>query len=115
MPFLTKNFNVDQGATLEFSIVWKDANGALIDLTGYSAKMQARDKAGGKILCFTLTQTDGIAINGPQGKFTVTITPERTNRLVYPKSHYDILLTSPSGKKTRILEGTLTLSRSVTV
>lgn len=116
MPFVTKNFNIDQGATFTFDIVWKDSNNAVIDLTGYSAKMQARDQAGGKQLCFTLTHTDGISINGPEGKVTVTISAERTNKLVYPKSYYDILLTAPDNiTKTRILEGTLSLNRAVTV
>lgn len=115
MPFVTKNFNIDEGATFTFSIVWKDSSEAPINITGYSAKMQARDKAGGKQLCFTLTHTDGIAIDGPNGKVSVTITPERTSKLIFPKSYYDILLTSPSGTKTRILEGTLTLSKAVTV
>lgn len=116
MPFVTKNFNVDQGATMTFDVVWKDSNNQVIDLTGYAAKMQARNEAGGKQLCFTLTHTDGISINGPEGKITVTISAERTNKLISPKSYYDILLTAPDGiTKTRILEGTLTLNRAVTV
>jgi len=45
MPFLTKNFNVDEGATLTFTIFWKDPNDVPINITGYTAKMQARDKA----------------------------------------------------------------------
>jgi hypothetical protein len=116
MPFVTKNFSVDQGATYTFDVVWNDSNGQPINLTGYSAKMQVRDQAGGKQLAFTLTHVDGIAINGPLGKITVTISAERTNKLIYPKSFYDILLTAPDSiTKTRILEGTLTLSRAVTV
>lgn len=116
MPFVTKNFTVDQGATFTFDIIWKDSNDQVIDLTGYSAKMQVRDQAGGKQLAFTLTHTDGIAINGPLGKLVVTISAERTNKMIYPKSYYDILLTAPDNvTKTRILEGTLTLNRAVTV
>ena len=92
MPFVTKNFSVDQGATYTFDVVWNDSAGQPINLTGYSAKMQVRDQAGGKQLAFTLTHTDGISINGPLGKITVTISADRTNKLIYPKSFYDILL-----------------------
>lgn len=116
MPFVTKNFVIDQGATHTFDIIWKDSNDQVIDLTGYSAKMQVRDQAGGKQLAFTLTHVDGITINGPLGKLTITINADRTNKLIYPKSYYDILLTAPDGvTKTRILEGTFTLNRAVTV
>jgi hypothetical protein len=116
MPFLTKNFNVDEGATLNFTIFWKDPNDVPINITGYTAKMQARDKQGGKILCFTLTHIDGISINGPLGRISVTVSAERTTKLVYPKSFYDLVLTAPDGvTKTRILEGTLSVSKAVTV
>jgi hypothetical protein len=116
MPFLTKNFNVDEGATTKFTIFWKNPTGNPIDITGYSAKMQARDKQGGKILCFTLTSTDGIVIDGISGKISVTISAPRSSKLVYPKSFYDLVLTAPDQiTKTRILEGTLSISKAVTV
>lgn len=115
MSFITKNFNVDQGSTFTFSIIWKDGSDAPIDVTGYSAKMQARDSQGGKILAFTLTHTDGIVVGGSNGTISVTISPDRTNKLIFPKTFYDILITSPSGVKTRILEGVITPNRAVTV
>ena len=57
MPFVTKNFSVDQGATYTFDVVWNDSAGQPINLTGYSAKMQVRDTKGGSKLSFTLTST----------------------------------------------------------
>jgi hypothetical protein len=111
-----KNFEVDQNATFTFTIEYKDNNGNAIDLTGASAKMQIRDTKGGSKLAVTLTSpAGGITIDGPEGTLTVKITPTQTNKLFYPKSSYDIMVVDTNGNKIKLLEGFMTLSRSVTV
>ena len=111
-----KNFEVDQNATFTFIVEYKDNNGLPIDLTGSTAKMQVRDTKGGAKLAFTLTTpAGGITIDGPNGKLTIKMTPTQTNKLFYPKSSYDIMLTDTNTNKIKILEGFLTLSRSVTI
>jgi hypothetical protein len=111
-----KNFEVDQNATFTFTVEYKDNNGNAIDLTGASAKMQIRDTKGGSKLAVTLTSpAGGITIDGPEGTLTVKITPTQTNKLFYPKSSYDIMVVDTNGNKIKLLEGFMTLSRSVTV
>jgi hypothetical protein len=111
-----KNFEVDQNATFTFILEYKDSNGNAVDLTGASAKMQVRDTKGGTKLAFTLTSPlGGIVIDAPNGKLTVRMTPTQTNKLFYPKSSYDIMITDSNGVKTKLIEGFLTLSRSVTI
>lgn len=111
-----KNFEVDQNTTFTFQIEYKDNTGALIDLTGSTAKLQVRDTKGGSKLAFTLTSpSGGITIDGPNGLVTVKMTPTQTNKLFYPKSSYDLMLTDSNLNKTKLLEGFLTLSRSVTI
>jgi uncharacterized protein YndB with AHSA1/START domain len=111
-----KNFEVDQNATFSFVVEYKDDNGNAIDLTGASAKMQVRDVKGGTKLAVTLTsQSGGIVINGPLGKVTVTLTPTQTNKLFYPKSVYDIMVVDSNANKIKLLEGFITLNRSVTI
>ena len=111
-----KNFEVDQNATFSFIVEYKDNNGAAIDLTGSSAKMQVRDTKGGSKLAFTLTSpSGGIIIDPALGKVTTKITPTQTNKLFYPKSSYDVMLTDSNSVKTKLVEGFLTLSRSVTI
>ena len=111
-----KNFEVDQNATFSFVVEYKDDNGNAIDLTGASAKMQVRDVKGGTKLAVTLTSpSGGIVINGPLGKVTVTLTPTQTNKLFYPKSVYDIMVVDSNANKIKLLEGFLTLNRSVTI
>ena len=111
-----KNFEVDQNTTFSFVIDYTDNNDLPINLSGATAKMQVRDTKGGSKLSFTLTSPiDGIVIDGPAGKITCLMTPAQTNKLFYPKSSYDIMITDSNNKKIKILEGFLTLSRSVTV
>ena len=111
-----KNFEVDQGTTFSFTVEYKDSNDAPINLTGATAKLQVRDTAGGSKLAFTLTSpSGGIIIDAVNGKITCKMTPTQTNKLFYPKSSYDLMVTDSNLNKTKLVEGFLTLSRSVTI
>jgi hypothetical protein len=111
-----KNWEVDQNTTFTFVIEYKDSNGDPINLTGATAKMQVRDTKGGSKLAFTLTSpSGGITIDPLVGKLTVRMTPTQTNKLFYPKSSYDLMLIDANAIKTKLVEGFLTLSRSVTI
>lgn len=112
-----KNFEVDQNATFTFEVQYTQEDEVTpIDLSNATAKMQVRDTKGGAKLAFTLTSpSGGITIDGPEGTLTVKMTPTQTNKLFYPKSSYDIMVVDSNGNKIKLLEGFLTLSRSVTI
>ena len=111
-----RNFEVDQNTTFTFEVEYKDSNDNPIVLTGASAKLQVRDTKGGSKLAFSLTSpAGGIIIDEALGKITIKMTPTQTNKLFYPKSSYDIMLTDSNLNKTKLLEGFITLSRSVTI
>jgi hypothetical protein len=111
-----KNFEVDQNTTFSFIVEYKDNNGLPINLTGATAKMQVRDTKGGSKLAFSLTSpSGGIVIDPTNGKLTIKITPTQTSKLFYPKSSYDIMITDSNANKIKLLEGFMTLSRSVTI
>ena len=111
-----KNFEVDQNATFSFVVEYKDNNDNAIDLTGASAKMQVRDTKGGAKLAVTLTSpSGGIVIDPANGKLTIKMTPTQTNKLFYPKSSYDLMVVDSNGNKIKLLEGFMTLNRSVTI
>jgi hypothetical protein len=111
-----KNWEVDQNTTYTFIAIYEDPDGNPIDLTGASAKMQVRDTKGGGKLAFTLTSPiGGITIDPQIGKLTIKMTPTQTNKLFYPKSSYDIMITDSNLNRIKLLEGFLTLSRSVTI
>ena len=112
-----KNFEVDQNATFTFEVQCTlEDEVTPISLVNATAKMQVRDTKGGSKLAFTLTSpSGGITINGETGTLTVKMTPTQTNKLFYPKSSYDIMVVDSNGNKIKLLEGFLTLSRSVTI
>ena len=110
-----KNFEVDQNTTFSFEVQYLDEDQNPIQLNSHTAKLQVRDTQGGKKLAFTLTETDGIVISPTLGKLQISISADRTNKMFYPKSAYDLVLIDPSVNKTRLLEGYMTLSRSVTI
>jgi hypothetical protein len=112
-----KNFEVDQNATFTFQIQYTEEDKVTpIDLTGATAKMQVRDTKGGTKLAVTLTSpVGGITINGPTGTLDIKMTPTQTNKLFYPKSSYDVMVIDSNGNKIKLLEGFLTLNRSVTI
>jgi hypothetical protein len=111
-----KNFEVDQNATFTFIVEYKDNNDIAINLTGSTAKLQVRDTKGGSKLAFTLTSpSGGITIDGVNGRITCKMTPTQTNKLFYPKSSYDLMVTDSNTNKIKIVEGFLTLNRSVTI
>jgi hypothetical protein len=111
-----KNFEVDQNTTFTFIVEYKDSNGNAVNLTGASAKLQVRDSKGGTKLAVSLTSpSGGITIDPLVGKLTIKMTPTQTSKLFYPKSEYDLMLTDSNFNKTKLLEGFITLSRSVTI
>ncbi len=112
-----KNFEVDQNATFSFQVTYTEEDETTpIDLTGASAKMQIRDTKGGNKLAVTLTSpSGGITIDGPEGVLNIKMTPTQTNKLFYPKSSYDVMVIDSNGNKIKLLEGFMTLNRSVTI
>jgi hypothetical protein len=114
---VNKNFEVDQNTTFTFEVQYTlEDEVTPINLTGATAKMQVRDTKGGSKLAFTLTSpSGGIIINGSTGTLTIKMTPTQTNKLFYPKSAYDIMVVDSNGNKIKLLEGFMTLSRSVTI
>jgi hypothetical protein len=110
-----KNFQVDQNATFNFEVQYLDEDETPIQLNNHTAKMQVRDTQGGKKLAFTLSETDGIVISPTEGKLSISISAERTNKMFYPKSAYDLVITDSSLNKTRLLEGYMSLNRAVTL
>jgi len=112
-----KNFEVDQNATFTFQVQYTEEDEITpIDITGATAKMQVRDTQGGsKIACTLTSPSGGIIIDGPTGTLTIKMTPTQTNKMFYPKSSYDIMVVDSNGNKIKLLEGFMTLSRSVTI
>jgi hypothetical protein len=111
----TYDITIEQGATYSQVFTWKDANRASINLTGYTARMQARESVDTASTFIALTtENSGIALGGAAGTITLAMTAAATSSLTVFSGFYDLELISGSGIVTRLLQGSLTVSPEVT-
>jgi hypothetical protein len=115
MSAATYNFEIEQGTSLNKSVVWKDSNGVAVNLAGYTARMQIRETIDSDLVLLELSTTNGkIVVVPTQGKITLEFDPEDTSGEFWTRGVYDLELTSGSGFVTRLLKGKVTLSKEVT-
>lgn len=111
-----KNFQIDHNTTFNFTVEYRDNQDAPIDLTGATAKLQVRDTTNSARLAFTLSSpSSGIVINETLGTITVTMNPAQTSKLFYPKAVYDLIVTDSNANRIKMIEGFITLNKTVTV
>lgn len=115
MAAATYNILIEQGATFQLHIVYKDSNDAPVNLTGYTARMQVRQKYSDATALLTLTTANGaITLGGALGTIDVVAAADLTDEITARCGVYDLELQSPSGVVTRLIEGAVTISPEVT-
>lgn len=103
-----------QGASFAQTITWKDETQTLINLIGYTARMQARETiASGSPFLELTTENDGIVLDGA-GQIALFMSATATCLLPAIQGYYDLELVAPDGRVYRLLEGSLTISPEVT-
>ena len=85
-----------------------------VDLTGYTARMQIKDKVGGTLLHSLTTENSGIALDVALHTITITISATDTAAFDFKKGVYDLELVSASGVVTCVLYGSVSVSKEVT-
>lgn len=113
------NFEIEQGVTFSKTFTWKDSDGDAIPISGYTIRMMARndyDDALPVITLSTVATPGGIALvgDGSTGQFTISMTAAVTAAYNFSNLIYDLEAVSAGGVVTRLLEGTITLSKEVT-
>ena len=123
------SFTIEQGATTDFEIIYKDSTGSRIDLTGHQAKMQIRPGAGSSTVYLTLSSSlgpcgTGLNLSGSDGSTPLSsgsigiyISAHSSSLLDFDKARYDLELITISNNcatVTRVLEGQVRLSREIT-
>ena len=123
------SFTIEQGATLDFELAYKDSNNNPIDLTGYQGRMQIRPSAGSDTVYITLSSSlepDGTGLNfsgsdglNPpiSGTIGIFISANSSSLLNFNEAVYDLELATGSEYPvvTRLLEGQVKLSKNVTL
>ena len=123
------DFTVRKGSTLRRTITWyaspvwlDDAeteldtdNSTPLDLTGYTGRMQVRDKRT-STLVFDLTTTNGgLLLGDANGTITFYISDTDTDAALYDKCVYDLEIIDTIGDVIPLIAGTFTLVSQVTV
>lgn len=109
------DIEINQGATYELTVTWKDSAGTAINLTGYSARMQVRETYSSASTVVSLTNGSGITLGGAAGTIAILISATTTAALTAPFSGvYDLELVSAGGVVTRLLQGAATVTPEVT-
>lgn len=90
-----------------------------INVTGYTAVMQLRTAAQNSVgsLLYTLSTSGGqITIPvGTDGTFVLTVPAATTATFNFQQAYYDLIITSPAGKVTKLIRGLITVNPSVSV
>jgi len=126
-------FTIEQGATTDFEIQYKDSGSNAINLSGQYAEMRIRTSYGGTALA-VLTSSMGasnlsytkhsgssfLSISGSDlstpiasGSIGVYIGHELTDAFTFDKAYYDVEVTNGHAR-TRILQGKVKLSKDIT-
>ena len=117
MPATQYDFNIEQGSSFKMSLVYKDKDKNIVDLTGWCARLIMKTNSNSTLVFDTANLDYSVykfSIDGSNGKITLLIPAETTNNWNFKKARYDLELQSPDdlysggGKYTsRILFGNI--------
>jgi hypothetical protein len=110
------DITIEQGATFKLVLTWKDDAGALMDLTGYTARMQVRPSIAdtNPPLLNLTTENGAITLGGATGLVTVIAAAALTTAITNKKGVYDLELVDATGFVTRLLQGAVAFNFEVT-
>jgi len=109
------NFTIEQGTTFKRTFNYKDSSGNPLSLTGYSARMEIKDKIGGNQISFFSTTGVGLSIapTNATNSVILTIDAGTTSQYTFTNAVYDLEI-ELAGVVTRLLQGKIKLSKEVT-
>lgn len=103
------NLIIDQGTDYSTTITLKDAANNVIDLTDYTGEAKLK-----KYYTSANSTSFSVSLGGNTGIVTLALTHQQTNALKAGKYVYDVELNDGSNTISRVLEGTVTITPSVT-
>lgn len=116
---ITHNFNLVRGDSYEMTFEVKDRNEVVINMTGYTVWMTAKNYISDVDLSavFQKTLSSGITLtNATLGQVRVVLSPTDTSSLgdVTSYLHYDIQMKNGSGQIFTIIKGVITVTPDIT-
>ena len=110
------NITIYQGATLRDMTTWKSGNPATpVDLTGCTARMQARAKITDTSTLLSLTtENGGIVLGGTAGTVAINMSASDTAAITWKSAVYDLEIVFADTTVRRLLAGSISISPEVT-
>jgi len=101
---------LEQYADFSTTVNVEDSNGDAINLSGYTAASQIRKSYYSSTANNFTASVTGIA----NGEITISMSSANTANLSAGRYLYDLVITSPAGVKTRVVEGIVVVLPGVT-
>jgi hypothetical protein len=115
------NTTIERGSTFQLTVTYKDASGDVVNLTGWTYRMQVRESSEGSVILTSEGGSATIAIsstNAATGVLVFSVTPTNTTAIspsTLTTAYYDIEIQKTStGEVRRILQGKLSISPEIT-
>lgn len=104
--------NINQGETYSVTFPVVDANGAPVNVTGWTARSQIRQTPVDAILYEWSAANHNIVVTGTT--VTLTVSPADSSLWEWTSARYDLDLTDLSGNVSRLAEGDVCVSPAIT-
>ena len=110
------DLTIEQGATFTDESLLVDADGEVIDLTGYTARMDIKADIADTDPVISLTTDNGrIIITPSAGSVLLYLDPAETAAISIERGVYDLEVVSAGGDVTRLMQGAVVVDLNVTV
>jgi len=113
----THTYTIEQGSTFRRQLTYQGTDGTVIDLTGYTARMDIKEKITDATPVISLTDGNGgIVLGGAAGTIDLYISDVDTDAMTFDLGVYDLEIrdSAGTGDVTRLIEGNIKISKSVT-
>lgn len=117
MPAAKYDLYIEQGADFSKSIVLKNPDGSVKDLTNVTLHLQIREyHFSDEILleAYSHGNNPTLLINIPTGTVTIKFAHGQTSTLAVRKAVYDLEMTTPTSEVIRLMQGTVIVDPEVT-
>lgn len=104
------NLYVDQGSFFRTNVTVSSTSGTPLDLTGYTVASQMR-KSYQSSTAYNFTSS---ITNAIQGRVRIELSSETSRTIPAGRYLYDLEVTSPTGEKTRVVEGLVIVNPEIT-
>jgi hypothetical protein len=109
------DITIEQGSDFELPLTYEAPEGSVVDFTGSTAQMHAREAYGSSTTLFELTTTNGgIILGGLAGTIKLKMAAAATAQLSFTRAVYDLEVVSSTGKVYKVIKGSVFLKREVT-